>query len=119
MRSFGQFQGCTFRRVLFRESHCLGACCVACVFRVEKLAVVWLVLLCAFGGFFGMWRLFGEVFLDLVDYRVWCEGKYSSFDVVSYLVCQGAAYSVYDYPECSSFLGGMAVFLSGVLCGLY
>ena len=69
--------------------------------------------------FIGTWLPFGNVFLDIVDFRVWCEGDYSSLYVVSFVVYGGAAHSVYDHPECGSFLGGIAVFLSGVFRGLH
>ena len=50
--------------------------------------MVWLALLFAFCGLFGMRLPFGEVVLNLVDYRVRCEGNSSSLDIVYFVVYQ-------------------------------
>ena len=84
------------------------------------VAMVLLALLFSSSGFFSAWLSFKEVVLDLlVSSRVSCEGDYSSFDVVSLLVYQDATSGFFGSYDCGSSPGGVPVFLSGVLLGVY
>ena len=74
---------CHFFGCARSANSCIGVSCVDCG---EKFVVVWLALLFAFCGLFGMRLPFGEVVLNLVDYRVRCEGNSSSLDVVYFVV---------------------------------